>query len=245
MDVLKNTENELKSVKMQLSEREDRLIAVQKSLDRERDEKMSFIDDKNKEEEEFTLEKSHWQVERMELKKQVEEMVTQTNTDKKTKLSEIETNEINQAYHKVIKDKEGLESENTLLKQEIKRLQLIIANPHEIDSNFNTSVPIDEDFGYSSSRNTLEKPHTKHSTSGTSSQLSEGDILSIIASEISIKNSSHIQNSKMDVQIVPSTIERYFKRVFSQRGGKPFSSPLSWTHFNDSKLINNIFTNFY
>lgn len=216
MEVLKNTENELKSVKMQLSEREDRLITVQKSLDRERDEKMSFIDDKNKEDEEWTIEKSHWQVERTELKQQVEEMISQTNSDKKSKLSEIETNDINQAYHKVIKDKEGLESENILLKKEIKRLQMIIANPHEIDSNFNSSVPIDEDFGYSSSRNTLEKPHTKHS----SSQLSEGEILSIIASEVSIKNSSNIQNSKMEVHIVPSTIERYFKRVFSQRGGK-------------------------
>lgn len=232
--MLRNTENELKSVKMQLSEREDRLIAVQKSLDRERDEKMSFIDDKNKEEEEYTIEKSHWQVERTELKKQVEEMVSQTNTDKKSKLSDIETNEINQAYHKIIKDKEGLESENILLKQEIKRLQLIIANPHEIDSNYNSSVPIDEDFGYSSSRNTLEKPHTKHSSSVTSSQLSEGDILSIIASEISIKNSSHIQNSKTEVQIVPSTIERYFKRVFSQRGGKHFRNLFLLFSFMDS-----------
>jgi len=209
VDVLRNVENELKTTRALLSDKEDQLIFVQKSLDRERDEKMAVLDEKSKEEEEWQVERNHWQVERQEMKQQVTELAEATKNDKNTRLNELEANEINQALHKVIKDKEALENENALLRQEIKRLQMIIANPNEIDHL--QSYAIDEDYGYSSNRNTLEKPHHKHS----SSQLSEGEFQSL---------SSNIQSSRTPHAAAgtSSTFERKLKSLFgfSQRGGK-------------------------
>lgn len=210
VEASKNLENELKAVKINLSEKEDQLISITKALDKELDEKLSIIEEKNKDDEEWLIEKNHWQLERKELKQQLQEMIEASKNDKNARLSEIETNEINQAYHKVLKDKESLETENALLKQEIKRLQLIIASPGEIDHLKNSLV--DEDFGYSSSRNTLEKQH-KNTTSVTSSQLSEGEFFSLQHSSIQNHNNSHSTSS---------TIERKLKNLFgfSNRGGK-------------------------
>lgn len=198
-------------VRMNLSEKDDQLISVQKSLDRERDEKMAIIEEKNKDDEELLIERNHWQMERQELKDQINEMIETTKNDKNARLSEIETNEINQAYHKVLKDKESLENENALLKQEIKRLQMIIASPHELDQMKHSMFSNDEDYGYSSSRNTLEKQHHKHASSTASSQQSEGEFLSLQHSNIHNNHSS-----------TTSTFERKLKNLFgfSNRGGK-------------------------
>lgn len=209
---LKNIENELKAVKINLSEKEDQLISVTKALDRERDEKMAIIEEKNRDDEEWLIEKNHWQLERQELKQQLTEMIEVSKNDKNARLSEVETNEINQAYHKVIKDKESLEAENALLKQEIKRLQMIIASPGEIDHLKHSLFSADEDFGYSSSRNTLEKQH-KQTSSVASSQLSEGEFLSLQHSSIQNHSNNHSTSS---------TFERKLKSLFgfSNRGGK-------------------------
>lgn len=211
-EALKNIENELKTVKMNLSDKEDQLISVTKSLDRERDEKMAIIEEKNRDDEEWLIEKNHWQLERQELKQQLTEMIEVSKNDKNARLSEVETNEINQAYHKVIKDKESLEAENALLKQEIKRLQMIIASPGEMDHLKNSLFSTDEDFGYSSSRNTLEKQH-KQTSSVASSQLSEGEFHSLQHSSIQNHSNSHSTTS---------TFERKLKSLFgfSNRGGK-------------------------
>lgn len=177
-----------------MSDKEDRIIHVQKQLDLERDEKVFLLDEKNKEEEEFITEKSHWQVEKAELKKQIQEMLEISKNDKQQRLSEVNTNEMNQAYRKAVKDKESLDNENLLLKQEVKRLQLIISNPHDLENNNNRHsmmyVNSNEEEGYFSSRNTLEKP-LKKSGSPTSSQISEGDFL------IRNRNLPRIQISKL------------------------------------------------
>lgn len=214
MNALKNIENELKMVKANLSDKEDQVIAVQKSLDLERDEKMAIIEEKNKDDEEWLIEKNHWQLEKQEFKRQISEMIEASKNDKNARLSEIETNEINQAYHKVLKDKESLENENNLLKNEIKRLQLIINNPNDIDHMKHSVFSNDEDFGYSSSRNTLEKPHSKQASSIASSQVSEGEFQSL--------QHSNIQNNHSTT----STFERKLKSLFgfSNRGGKRFLS---------------------
>lgn len=70
-DQLKGLENEMKQLKSQLSEREDRLINIQKQLDRERDEKMAVLEEKNRDEEVWTAEKQHMLVEKMDLKQQL------------------------------------------------------------------------------------------------------------------------------------------------------------------------------
>lgn len=209
LEVLKNIEHELKMVRLNLSEKEDQLIAVQKSLDLERDEKLAIIDEKIRDDEELLIERNHWQLEKQELKQQITELIEITKNDKNARLSEMETNEMNLAYHKVIKDKESLESENALLKQEIKRLQMIIASPGDID--YMKHSMFEEDFGYSSSRNTLEKQH-KQQSSAASSQLSEGEFHSL--------QHSNIQNNHSTT----STFERKLKSLFgfSNRGGKSF-----------------------
>lgn len=212
LEILKNIENELKTVRTHLSEKEDQLIAITKSLDRERDEKMTIIEEKNRDDEEFELERNHWQEERQELKQQLADAIEASKNDRNARLSEIETNEINQAYHKVVKDKESLETENALLKQELKRLQMIISNPNEVEHMKNTLFSSDEDYGYSSSRNTLEKQHKNLSSVG-SSQLSEGEFASLQHSSIQNPNNSHSTTS---------TFERKLKSLFgfSNRGGK-------------------------
>lgn len=195
METSKNLENELKALRITLSVKEDQVIDVQKSLDRERDEKMALIEEKSKDEEIWQSEKTQWQLERQDLEQQISELIKMTQN---AKMNE----EANQAFNKVLGDKESLENENALLKQEIKRFQLIISNPNEIDHI--KSSTYDEDFGYSSSRNTLEKHH-KHKSS---SNLNEGEFHSI--------QGSNIQNSS-----TTSTFERKLKSLFgfSNRGG--------------------------
>jgi hypothetical protein len=205
---------------MQLSEKEDQLISVQKSLDLERDEKMSLLDEKTRDEEEWMKEKTQLQAEKQEITQKLAEALEENKSDKNAKLKEAETNEINQAYHKVIKDKESLENENGLLKQEVKRLQMIISSPNEIDHLRSSSMYGNaEDFGYSSNTNTLEKRKQASPT-----HLSEGSEF------YSLQHSSN-QSSNTS-----STFERKLKSFFGFannsriEGKKKFISYLSNTN---------------
>lgn len=207
---------------MQLSDKEDQLIFVQKSLDHERDEKMSLLDEKTRDEESWANEKAQLTAERNELKQKLTDAMEALKNDKNVKLQEAEANEINQAYHKVIKDKESLENENSLLKQEVKRLQMIISSPNEID-HLRSSTNA-EDFGYSSNSNTLEKRYRKQS-----SHLSEG-------SEFYSLQHSNIQNSS-----TPSTFERRLKSFFgfsnsNRSEGKVYV--VFFAHNNSGRLFN-------
>lgn len=227
---LKIVENELKVVRTVLSDKEDRLIQIQKSLDHERDEKMAILDEKYKDEQQWATEKNDWQIERQEMKLQISELLESATNDKNAKLKEVETNEINQAYHKVIKDKESLENENALLKQENKRLQMIISSPNQIDNL--RSFSNEEDFGYSSHKNTLEKLNRK--STNLSSQLSEGEFYSL-------QNSNH-----SNIHSTPSTFERKLKNFFGfsnnrQSEGKGTSvncSQLLIYNYYDNNFIN-------
>jgi hypothetical protein len=166
-----------------------------------------LIDEKAKDEEEWLIEKSQWQVEKQEYKEKISEMLEIAKNDKNAKLKEAEANEINQAYHKVIKDKETLENENALLRQEVKRLQMIISSPNEFDQIRSSMYGHEEDFGYSSHKNTLEKNRKNGSMSNASSQLSEGEFYSLTSS-----HNSSVHNSS-----TPSknhTLERKIKSFF-------------------------------
>ncbi|KAG5676919.1 hypothetical protein PVAND_006716 [Polypedilum vanderplanki] len=225
-DCLKAIENELKVVKSALSDKEDQLISVQKSLDRERDEKMTLLDEKTKDEENWLIERNQFIIEKEELKQQLSETLALNKNDENEKLREAEINEINQAYHKAIKNKESLESENVLLKQEIKRLQMIISNSNDIE-NLRT-FGNEEDHGYSSQKNTLEK--TKHHDSS----VSEGEFFSLPNSN----QSSILHNST-----TPSIFERKLKNFFrfstnrnseDQTTSTPNNSPI---HNQDATVL--------
>lgn len=204
VEAFKNFENELKIVKTNLSEKEDQLIFVQKCLDRERDEKMALLEEKTKVEEDLGMERNQWQLERQELKLQMSELIKMTENTKKATLNDLEINQ-----DKVIKDMKSLEADNIGLKQELKRLQMIIASPQDFDLIRNSLSTNEEDFGYASNRNTLEK-HQNQTFSIASSQLSEGDFLSLQNSNI---HSSHSTKT---------SFEQKLKSLFgfSNRGGK-------------------------
>lgn len=82
-------------------------------------------------------------------------------------LSEVDNNEIHQAYQHAIKDKENLESDNYILRNEIERLLRLVPKgnvTHSRSISNASSINIDEDFGYSSARNTLDVKKTGYST---------------------------------------------------------------------------------
>lgn len=200
VDALRNVESELKLLRINLSKKEDQVISIQKYLDKERDEKMEIFESKKKDEEDWLAEKNLWQLERQELKQEISHLTEQSKTDKYETFQSEDTTEISQKEHQ---EKSILEIENNGLKQELKRLQMVIANPQDFDYIRNSVN--EEDFGYSSSRNTLEK-HQKQPFSKSTSQLSEGDFHSL----------QHISQS------TKSNFERKLKSLFrfSIRGGK-------------------------
>lgn len=82
-------------------------------------------------------------------------------------LSEVDNNEIHQAYQHAIKDKENLESDNYILRNEIDRLLRLVPKgnvTHSRSISNASSINIEEDFGYSSARNTLDVKKTGFST---------------------------------------------------------------------------------
>lgn len=82
-------------------------------------------------------------------------------------LSEVDNNEIHQAYQHAIKDKENMESENYILKNEIDRLLRLVPKgnvTHSRSISNASSINIEDDFGYSSARNTLDVKKAGFST---------------------------------------------------------------------------------
>uniref|UniRef100_A0A1B0DFZ0 Dilute domain-containing protein n=1 Tax=Phlebotomus papatasi TaxID=29031 RepID=A0A1B0DFZ0_PHLPP len=165
VEVAKAMENEVKALRAALAERDGALEMMKKELDRERDEKMAIVEEKATDEAKWNEQRASWRRENEELKMQVEEMVEMAKKEDSTVtrarlLSEVDTNEVHQAFQKTVKDKDTLETENYLLKEEINRLQRLVENPNYYRSHSrsisNASSQNEEDFGYMSGKNTLE-----------------------------------------------------------------------------------------
>lgn len=74
-------------------------------------------------------------------------------------MSEVDSNEIHQAYQRALKDKEIIENENISLKEQVQRLTRSLPLTHGSHSRSisnASSINNDEDFGYASAKNTLE-----------------------------------------------------------------------------------------
>lgn len=136
-----------------------------KKLDTERDEKMLLLQEKEKEEKEKLEIKQVWQHENEELRKQISEMIELSKkediaTTRNRLMSEVDSNEIHQAYQKTIKDKDYLENENIMLRGEVDRLRRMTTKSNDFVTHSrslsNASSLNDEDFGYSSAKNTLD-----------------------------------------------------------------------------------------
>ncbi|XP_055916560.1 unconventional myosin-Va isoform X1 [Eupeodes corollae] len=162
----KNIENQLKQLKLLLEDKENALLAVDKQLEAERDEKMQLLEEKDHEREEWSKQKQTWRIENEELRKQVDEMIELAKKEEKGSLhrsrilSEVDVNEVHEAYQRAKKDKDFLEGENYMLKEEISRLQKGNGNATEYSNHTrslsNASSQNEEDFGYASAKNTLE-----------------------------------------------------------------------------------------
>jgi len=120
LEALKNIEHELKMVRLTLTEKEDQLISVQKSLDRERDEKMSIIEDKHRDEELWALEKNSLLIEKDEIREQLKSVIEISQNEKN--MQDKEDAKIPNDYNNLLNAKVSAESENCLLKKEISRL---------------------------------------------------------------------------------------------------------------------------
>ncbi|XP_037046669.1 unconventional myosin-Va-like isoform X1 [Bradysia coprophila] len=185
LEGMKNMENELKASRIESVKKDEALVAMRQQLENERDEKMNILEDRAVAEQEWDSQKQTWRVENEELKKQVHEMIEfakkeekVTTSQKSRLLSEVDNNEIHQAYQHAIKDKENLESDNYILRNEIDRLVRLIPKgniTHSRSISNASSINIDEDFGYSSSRNTLEVKRPGHSTPPTHADSSKGE----------------------------------------------------------------------
>lgn len=71
----------------------------------------------------------------------------------------MDNDEIHMSYQKIVKEKEFLETENYMLKEEVNRLiryAPVSSVTHSRSVSNVSSVNADEDFGYASAKNTLE-----------------------------------------------------------------------------------------
>lgn len=166
LEAKKSIESELKTLQSRVLEKEKALLAIKTDLDRERDEKMAILEEKNKDESQSKTEIARMNAENEKLQLQLNESLEKAkqneiiSTNRKRLLSDVDNNEVHQSYQRVVKDKELLESENYMLKEEINRL-IKFAPPiatvtHSRSASNVSSINLDDDFGYSSARNTLE-----------------------------------------------------------------------------------------
>lgn len=166
LEAKKTIEAELKLLQATVLEKEKALLTVKEDLDRERDEKMAILEEKNKEGSESTAEVTRLSAENEKLLTQLNEWSETAkqneiiSSHRQRLLSDVDNNEVHQSYQRVVKDKELLESENYMLKEEVNRL-IKFAPPmatvtHSRSASNVSSINLDDDFGYSSARNTLE-----------------------------------------------------------------------------------------
>lgn len=167
VEFLKKIESEIPPMKVDLQAKVDRIVALEIELTKERDEKMQVLQDRDREQKEWESQRS-----------QIEESVAQLEmTVKSLQAREDELaaqkrpddfgsdSEVQEVYQRAVQDKEVLESENTNLREEIRRLQLQLHNnnsslnyssqSHSLSTNTSSSQN-DDDVGYSSAKNTLE-----------------------------------------------------------------------------------------
>lgn len=165
LEMKKTLENEIKNLKLVVLEKDNSLAGLTKQLETERDEKMILLEERDRVQEEWSNQKNTWRIENEDLRMQRDEMIemakkVETNNalQRERLLSEVDTNEIHEAYQRALKDKEVIESENYMLKEELNKFQKqnMYAYNHHTRSISNASSQNEEDIGYSSAKNTLE-----------------------------------------------------------------------------------------
>lgn len=166
VEFIKQMENETKSLKSDVQAKTDRIIALELQLITERDEKMQLVQDREREQKEWHTERSGIEENLAMLQTTIQ--VLQATADaaaEERRVSNFEpVSELNEVYQRAVNEKEILETENSQLKEEVRRLQLQLNNSsaslnystqsHSLSTT--TSSQNEEDVGYSSAKNTLE-----------------------------------------------------------------------------------------
>ncbi|EAA11777.4 AGAP006479-PA [Anopheles gambiae str. PEST] len=160
LDGMKRLEGELKLLQLQLVQKDEKLMLSIRQLEGERDEKMQLLEEKQREEEERARERDAFEQELAKVRREVTEITAVTQIEQARLVSQADTEEIHAAYQRTVKDKDVLENENVALRQEVRRLQRIAADSHELKTHSrsvsNASSTNEEDYGYTSGRNTLD-----------------------------------------------------------------------------------------
>ncbi|XP_040174093.1 unconventional myosin-Va isoform X4 [Anopheles arabiensis] len=160
LDGMKRLEGELKLLQLQLVQKDEKLMLSIRQLEGERDEKMQLLEEKQREEEERARERDAFEQELAKVRREVTEITAVTQIEQARLVSQADTEEIHAAYQRTVKDKDVLENENVALRQEVRRLQRIMADSHELKTHSrsvsNASSTNEEDYGYTSGRNTLD-----------------------------------------------------------------------------------------
>ncbi|XP_014092302.2 unconventional myosin-Va isoform X1 [Bactrocera oleae] len=166
LEVKKSLEIEVRNLKSIVAEKDNHLATLNKQLEIERDEKMQLLEEKDHSQEDWVQQKQVWRMENIELRKQIDQMIEMaknaemnTNSRIERTFSEVETYEINEAYQRAIKEKEIIENENYMLKEELSRHQKPNGtrdNNQHSRSVSNASSQNEDDVGYVSAKNTLE-----------------------------------------------------------------------------------------
>lgn len=167
---MKQQENDLKALKLQLEQKDEKLLVVIKQLENERDEKMILLEEKQKEEEDRMKERAAMEQDLAKMREQVNEISDVTKLERDRLLSQADSKEIHVAYQRMVEDKNQLENENSNLRNELRRLQHIVSNSHELKTHSrsvsNASSTNEEDYGYNSGKNTLEIRRSPQSYEG-------------------------------------------------------------------------------
>ncbi|KMY92004.1 unconventional myosin-Va isoform X1 [Drosophila simulans] len=162
LELKKTLEAEFKNVKAACQDKDKLIEALNKQLEAERDEKMQLLEENGHAQEEWISQKQTWRLENEELRRQIDEIidmaknaeVSQRNQEDRM-LAEIDNRELNEAYQRAIKDKEVIENENFMLKEELSRLTAGSFSLHGRKAS-NASSQNEDDVGYASAKNTLD-----------------------------------------------------------------------------------------
>lgn len=169
LEVMRALDIEVKAMRSRLAERDAELSDARTQFDMERDEKMALLEEKERIEKVWLAERTEIEAANVELRSHVGRLTEAATADaaaaavqRARVMSEVDSNEIHQAYQRLLKDKEAISSENVALQVEVKRLAGLLHQSvgggagHSRSISNASSINNDDDFGYSSSRNTLD-----------------------------------------------------------------------------------------
>lgn len=196
LEQAKKTKAQVMSLQLALAEHEASIANLEKQIEMEKDEKMLVLEERDKQIQEYEEKYTLWRIENEELKKKLDEIVTeiaksdeekQNSMKREYRHSEGDFNddEIYSAYQRIIKERDVLESEVTFLKR-----------------IYGKSNNEDEDGGYLSANNTLRQQDLNKSLREDEADiLSKAGQIGLILKLRNVMEEEKIKNNKLSDQL--------------------------------------------